>query len=150
MTAPFEYDLAAQLNDGTEVKLNPEEHGWAEPERLAQVRVWTIAPRSEGWPVVVVQIPEDSKPIFKSRVYGKGYPGLVNDLPIFRAYAIGWHDTKSHWTWVLPNGVIEVGEEPIYADMILRGMMDAVREKKNEENRNSIGTGPEPDATDSS
>jgi hypothetical protein len=125
MTASFDYDLSAQLNDGTEVKLNPEEHGWAEPERLSKVKVWSILPRVDGLPIVTVQIPEGAKPIFKSRVYGKGYPG-TNDstgLPIFRAYAVGWHDTSSHWTWVLPGGVIEIGEDPIHADMILQGMM---------------------------
>lgn len=114
----FYYDLAAQLNDGTEVKLNPEEHGWAEPERLAQVKVWSLIPReANGMPLVVVQIPEGAKPIFKSRVYGK----LVGDIS-FRAYAIGWHDTISHWTWVMPNGHIEVGDDPLYADLILRQM----------------------------
>ena len=117
MAPIFEYDLAAQLNDGTEVKLNPEVHGWAEPERLAKVKVWSIIPRSDVWPVVTVQIPEGAKPIFKSRVYGKGLPATGG--PSFRAYAIGWHDSTSHWTWVMPGGNIEVGEEPIYADLIL-------------------------------
>ncbi len=122
----FEYDLSAQLNDGTEVKLNPEEHGWAEPERLSQVKVWSLIPRdgiaAPDRPVVVVQIPKDAKPIFKSRVYGKGLPGAGG--PKFRCYAIGWHDTESHWTWVLPNGTIEVGEEPIYADYLLAHIYD--------------------------
>lgn len=120
MPASFDYDLAAQLNDGTEVKLNPEEHGWAEPERLAKVKVWSLIPRDQnGMPVVTVQIPEGSKPIFKSRVYGKGLPG-IEGAPSFRCYAIGWHDTESHWTWVMPGGNIEVGEDPLYADLILR------------------------------
>lgn len=119
MTASFDYDLTLQLNDGSEVKLNPEEHGWAEPERLAQVKVWSIIPRDQnGMPVVTVQIPEGAKPIFKSRVYGKGLPGTGG--PSFRAYAIGWHDTESHWTWVMPNGNIEVGEDPLYADLLLK------------------------------
>lgn len=124
MAPEFDYDLAAQLNDGSEVKLNPDEHGWAEPERLAQVRVWSLIPRDQnGMPVVTVQIPEDAKPIFKSRVYGKGLPGTNNpDLPSFRAYAIGWHDTVSHWTWVMPGGNIEVGEDPLYADILLKRM----------------------------
>ena len=131
MSASFDYDLTAQLHDGSEVKLNPEVHGWAEPERLAQVKVWSIIPRKMGLPPVVVQIPEGAKPIFKSRVYGKGYPGTneATGLPIFRAYAIGWHDTTSHWTWVLPNGVIEVGEDPLYADRLLQQMM---QERMNE------------------
>lgn len=129
MTASFEYDLAAQLNDGTEVKLNPEEHGWAEPERLSKVKVWSILPRVAGLPVVSIQIPDGAKPIFKSRVYGKGYPGTDNGLPMFRAYAIGWHDTASHWTWVLPGGVIEVGDDPIYGPMILQHMMEQTRIK---------------------
>jgi 8-oxo-dGTP pyrophosphatase MutT (NUDIX family) len=122
MNASFDYDLTAQLNDGTEVKLDPEVHGWAEPERLAKVKVWSIVPRAGGLPLVVVQIPEGAKPIFKSRWYGK----LAFDLG-FRAYAIGWHDTESHWTWVMPNGIIEVGEDPLYADLILRQIFEAAK-----------------------
>lgn len=127
MAASFDYDLTLQLTDGSEVKLNPEEHGWAEPERLAQVRVWSIIPRVQGLPPIVVQIPEGAKPIFKSRVYGKGFgPGASKDgitFPSFRAYAVGWHDTVSHWIWVLPNGSIEVGDDPIYAELLLNHMM---------------------------
>ena len=123
MTPTFDYDLAAQLNDGSEVKLNPEEKGWAEPERLARVKVWSLIPRDQnGMPVISVQIPEGAKPIFKSRVYGKGLPGIENDLPAFRCYAIGWHDTESHWIWVLPTGDIEVGEDPRNAELILQKM----------------------------
>lgn len=123
MAPKFDYDLAAQLNDGSEVKLDPEEKGWAEPERLAKVKVWSLIPRDQnGMPVVTVQIPEGAKPIFKSRVYGKGLPGIENDLPSFRCYAIGWHDTESHWTWVLPTGDIEIGDDPIHAELILNRM----------------------------
>jgi hypothetical protein len=124
MAPKFDYDLLAQLNDGTEVKMDPEVHGWAEPERLSRVVVWTIVPR-EGvaLPVVTVQIPEDAKPIFKSRVYGKGLPYEGSTLPSFRAYAIGWHDTESHWTWVMPGGNIQVGEDPLYVDLILKKML---------------------------
>lgn len=122
MSDSFDYDLVLQLNDGSEVKLDPEERGWAEPERLSQVKVWSIVPRDQnGMPVVTVQIPESAKPIFKSRVYGKGLPGTGNPLQ-FRAYAIGWHDTESHWIWVMPNGNIEVGEDPLYADLLLKRM----------------------------
>lgn len=123
MGPKFDYNLAAQLNDGSEVLLDPEEKGWAEPERLAKVTVWSLVPKeANGMPIITVQIPEGAKPIFKSRVYGKGLPGIENDLPIFRAYAIGWHDAESHWTWVMPNGNIEVGEDPLYADLILKRM----------------------------
>lgn len=120
----FAYDLAAQLNDGSEVKLNPEEHGWAEPERLSKVKVWSLIPRDSTLPVVTVQIPDGAKPIFKSRVYGKGLPTHVNTLT-FRAYAIGWHDSTSHWLWVMPGGNIEVGEDPLHADLYLRQILDA-------------------------
>lgn len=124
MTPQFDYDAAAVLDDGSEVKLNLEERGWAEPSRLARVRVWSLIPRDQnGLPVVTVQIPAGAKPIFKSRVYGRGLPGIENsNLPSFRCYAIGWHDAESHWTWVMPGGNIEVGEDPLYADLILRSM----------------------------
>jgi hypothetical protein len=135
MTASFDYDLAAQLNDGTEVKLDPEVHGWAEPERLAKVTVWSLIPRVGGWPVMTVQIPKGAKPIFKSRVYGK----FVADIS-FRAYAIGWHDTTSHWTWVLPGGIIEVGEDPLHADLILQAMYDTAKKAwEDAQEPNSIG-----------
>lgn len=123
MAPKFDYDLSLQLNDGTEVLVNPEEHGLFEPERLAKVKVWTLIPRTHGaWPVVSVQIPPNSKPIFKSRVYGKGLPSTGG--PSFRAYAIGWYDASSysHWIWVLPGGVIEVGEDPESANVILRSL----------------------------
>ncbi len=117
----FEYDAAAILDDGTEIKLDLETHGWAEPERLSKVKVWSIIPRPNSTlPVVTVQIPENAKPIFKSRVYGKGLPGLGG--PSFRAYAIGWHDKESHWIWVMPSGNIEFGDDPIYAQIVLDAM----------------------------
>ena len=118
MNASFDYDLAAQLNDGSEVKLNPEEHGWAEPERLAKVTRWTLLPRAEGWPVVMLHIPEGAKPVFMSRVFGKGLPGAGG--PSFRTYCTGWHkDGETHRVWVLPGGIIEVGEEPTSANLLL-------------------------------
>lgn len=118
----FQYNLTAQLNDGSEVVLDPETHGWAEPERLSKVKVWSIVPRENSTlPVVTVQIPEDSKPIFKSRVYGKGLPATGG--PSFRAYAIGWHDKVSHWIWVMPEGNIEFGDDPIYAQVVLDAMV---------------------------
>lgn len=123
MTVPFEYNIAARLSDGSEVILDPETKGWAEPERLAKVVNWSIVPRNQnGLPTISVQIPEGAKPIFKTRVYGKGYPGIDNGLPVFRCYAVGWHDTESHWLWVLPTGDIEVGEDPQLAPLILQKM----------------------------
>jgi hypothetical protein len=69
-------------------------------------------------PVVTVNIPLKGKPVYKSRVYGK----VMSDIS-FRAYAIGYKlGNKTHWTWVMPNGNIEVGEDPFYADLILRKM----------------------------
>lgn len=125
MSASFDYDLAAQLNDGSEVNLNPEEHGWAEPNRLAQVKVWSIIPRVSGLPVVTVQIPEDGKPVFMSRVYGKGLPGL--DGPSFRAYCIGYfREGETYRVWVMPGGNVEIGEDPIYADLYLKRMAGLV------------------------
>lgn len=123
MTASFDYDLAAQLNDGSEVKLNPEVHGWAEPERLAKVKVWSLIPRVGNLPVVTIQIPDGAKPIFKSRVFSK-FAGPVS----FRAYGIGWHDTDSHWLWVMPGGNIDVGESPLFADLILAKMWQEYKE----------------------
>lgn len=119
MTTSFDYNLAAQLNDGQELLLNPEVKGWADPAIIDNTRVWSLIPRDQnGMPVVTIQIPEGAKPVFKSRVYGK----LLADIS-FRAYAIGWHKgEETHWLWVMPGGDIEVGEDPLHADLILRRM----------------------------
>lgn len=119
MTDTLAYLLTAQLNDGSEVVLDPDVHGWADPEILKETKVWSLVPKEQnGMPVVTVTIPEKGKPVYKSRVYGK----LVGDIS-FRAYAIGYKlGRTTHWVWVMPNGNIEFGENPHYADLILRKM----------------------------
>jgi len=125
----FDYDLGARLNDDTEVKLDPEQHGWAEPERLAKVVVWALIPRNSNWPAVWVHIPEGAKPVFMSRVFGKGLP--IEGGPSFRTYCIGWFkDGETHKTWVLPGGIVEVGDEPTVANMLLNNIGQQIREQR--------------------
>lgn len=116
---PIEYLLTSQTADGKELVVDPDKAGWADPKMLAATKVWSLVPRQQnGMPVVTVSIPDGGKPVYKSRVYGKLISGLS-----FRAYAIGYKlGRKTHWTWVMPNGNIEVGEDPIYADLVLRKM----------------------------
>jgi hypothetical protein len=124
--ANLDYLLTAQLNDGREVVLDPDLKGWADKKVLAETRIWSLVPRDQnGMPVVTVTIPEKGKPVYKSRVYGKGLPG--SGLPSFRAYAVGYKlGRKTHWIWVMPTGNIEVGEEPLYADILLKRMAGLV------------------------
>jgi len=110
---PFAYFAEAELDDGSRVALDLEEHGWADKELLARTVRWSLIPRT-GLPLVVVNIPPGGKPVFKSRVYG-----TLNGPEVpFRCYATGFHlHGRTFWTWVLPNGSIEVGDDPSLADL---------------------------------
>jgi hypothetical protein len=128
----FEYRAELQLNDGSLVPIDLEEHGWAEPERLSLTRVFTLVPKdpSSRWPFIRVHVPEGAKPIFKSRMnsrlLGPAVQGAMGE-PIFRAYAVGWFkDGESHWTWVFPNGSIEQEtDEPTFNDLLVKAANDA-------------------------
>jgi hypothetical protein len=126
MSGTFEYTAELQLNDGSLVQIDLEERGWAEPERLANTRVFTLVPKNPGqhWPFLRVHIPEGAKPIFKSRNNVLMYAGKQ-----LRVYAAGWFkDGESHWTWVFPNGSIEVEtDEPTFLDIITHAINDAWR-----------------------
>lgn len=126
----FEYEAELQLNDGSLVSVDLEERGWADPDRLAQTRVFSLIPKTTGaMPIVRINIPEDAKPIFKSR-----NSVLMTSGQSFRSYAVGWFkDGDSHWTWVLPNGSIETEtDEPV--------LVDRLTIKLNEDWRQSLNT----------
>jgi hypothetical protein len=112
MSGTFEYKAEIQLNDGTLIPLDLEERGWADPERLANTRVFSLVPKeiNAGWPLVRVNIPEGAKPIFKARKNVLATAGQE-----FRCYAVGWFkDGESHWTWILPGGSIETESDDPY------------------------------------
>ncbi len=125
MTDTFAYWAELTQVDGSLVKLDLEEHGWAEPERLAQARAFTIVPKdiNSRWPFVRVHIPDGAKPIFKSRPIRNLKPFGVE---LFRAYAVGWFkDGISHWTWAFPNGSIEQEtDEPTIAALMATAITD--------------------------
>jgi hypothetical protein len=127
MTKEYAYFANATLDDGTEVVVDLEEHGWADKEMLSRTVRWALVPNGsqtmlngQPFPLVQVAIPAGAKPIFRSRVYRaminqrstdqierKVFPVLK--FPEFRTYCIGWKKGRSHvWTWVIPNGAIEV------------------------------------------
>lgn len=110
MSETFEYTGQAQLNDGSVIELDLEERGWADPDMLAETRVFSLISKTPSWPTIHINIPEGAKPIFKSRKSVGMTAGFE-----FRSYAVGWFlDGESHWTWVMPNGVIETEtDEPI-------------------------------------
>lgn len=124
MASTFEYTAELQLNDGSLVQIDLEQRGWAEPERLANTRVFTLVPKDtqSKWPFVRVHIPEGAKPVFKSRqnmtLLGSS---LGMNAPIFRAYAVGYFkDNVTYWTWVFPNGAIEQNtDDPVFNDLLV-------------------------------
>lgn len=131
------YLAAAQLNDGSETVIDLEERGWADKEVLNRTVRWTLIPKDGAltmtgrpYPLVSVHIPEGGRPVFKSRVYGVASVNAENDgLPRFRCYGIGYKvGGKTHWTWVLPTGDIEVttGDDLLFAELLLRRLKGAI------------------------
>lgn len=125
----YVYRAVAQLNDGTEVSLDLEKRGWADPDLLSRVTRFNLIPMDgavamggRALPIVVANIPADAKPVFRSRVYGViGSSG--EGLPTFRCYGVGFmRRGVTHLTWVLPTGDIEtsIGDEIFLADTLLR------------------------------
>ena len=117
MSNDYVYIAEAVTLDGQSHILDLEEYGWADKELLGRTVRWSIVPKelSSDWKIIVVHIPEGGKPIFKSRVYGNTR-GIS-----FRCYAVGFKKGKtSYWVWSLPNGAVEVGDEPYLPDFLLR------------------------------
>lgn len=114
----YAYLAEAQLSDGSSVLLDLEEHGWADPELLARTVRWTLFPKDDHqtvkgtkYPFVVVNIPSDGKPVFRSKRYGtlSDAGGIGVD---FRCYAVGYKQGgKTFLVWVTPTGDIEVADD---------------------------------------
>jgi hypothetical protein len=147
MTKEYAYFANASLGDGTEVEaIDLEEHGWADPEMLANTVRWSLVPKGthvnllgQPYPLVQVSIPKGAKPIFRTRVFRamissrssdqierKVYPVL--QVPEFRCYCLGWKKGRTKvWTWVLPNGAIEVGTgDDSYLAYVLRSHLNTI------------------------
>lgn len=130
----YVYVAAAQLNDGSETIVDLEERGWADKELLKRTVRWTLIPKDGAltlhgrpYPIVTVAIPEGARPVFKSRVYGTVGANDAKGTPLFRCYAIGYKlGRKTHWTWVLPTGDIEMGEDPWFAELLLRRLKGGI------------------------
>lgn len=123
MALPFKYEVALQLNDGSNHKFALDEKGWANKEQLSRTTEISLIPSGDtALPVVACQIPEGAKPVIKSRVFG--HIGAGGDGPAvnaFRVYAIGYKQKRrrEYIIWILPNGTIEMGPEPVYAPLLL-------------------------------
>lgn len=128
MSGTFEYTAELQLNDGSVVTVDLEERGWADPERLAQTRVFTLVPKDPNsrWPFFRVHIPEGGKPIFKSRNNVLMTAGMS-----FRTYAAGYFkDGESNWTWLFPHGAMERGtDDPSVTRLMTETLNDAWRDQ---------------------
>lgn len=133
MSGTFAYTAELQLNDGSLVAVDLEERGWADPDRLANTRVFTLVPKdpASGYPFLRVHIPEGAKPIFKSR---NNINLIGHGQPMFRAYAAGWFkDGESHWTWCFPNGAMEKEtDDPTVNDLLVKAINDAWRARIND------------------
>lgn len=123
MALPFKYSVALQLNDGSNHQFSLDEKGWADKEQLARAKEISLIPMDNApLPVVAVQIPEGAKPVVKSRVFGTiGMGGAGEAIDGFRAYAIGYKQARRrpYIIWILPNGTIEMADEPVYAPLLL-------------------------------
>ena len=122
----FVYNAEAQLNDGSAYLLDLETR-WANKELLSKTVRFTLLPkegaltiRGQAFPIVVVNIPENAKPVAKSRVFATTFVSPDGTQPTFRCQAIGYKlGRRTYWTWVMPTGDIEVGDEPWLADLLL-------------------------------
>ncbi len=113
----FPYLANATLDDGSEVVVDLEEHGWADKVMLAHTVRWSLVPKENYltmtgglWPLVSINIPTGAKPVYRSRVYAGFGVGIT--VPAFRVFCIGWKlGSTTVWTWILPTGSIEVGTD---------------------------------------
>lgn len=155
--AEYAYLANATLDDGTEVTLDLEQHGWADKQMLARTVRWTLVPKPEyitlqGRPyrMVMINIPEGAKPVFRSRVYRSAITNRSSDhverkvipfllVPEFRTYCVGWKKGRTTvWTWVMPDGSVETGAvDDSYLGWALRKELD-----------NLLGEEPEPEETE--
>lgn len=117
----FAYDCALILDDGSEIPVDLEVHGWAEAKRLARVKTFTLIPKDGiDLPIVVTNIPEGAKPVFKHRVKANVLINTGAPIAKIRIYGVGYKKGRTeHLLWVLPNGAIEVGPDSPMADLIL-------------------------------
>ena len=131
MPKEFVYLAEAQLKDGPSVLLDLEEHGWADPALLARTVRWSLVPKEGAvtekglpFPIIVVDIPEKGKAVFKSRGYGATVVNSDQELfKPFRCYGIGYKlGRTTHLLWVLPSGDIEMntGDGIFLAELLLR------------------------------
>jgi len=145
----FPYFANATLDDGEEVVVDLEQRGWADKEILARTVRWSLVPKGthvnlsgRPWPMVQIAIPEGAKPIFRSRVYVGSIISRSSDqrerkvipvltVPQFRVFCIGWKKGKTTvWTWILPDGSIEVGtgDDSHLGDLLRSHLNTQVRE----------------------
>jgi hypothetical protein len=146
MTKDYAYFANATLDDGSDVVVDLEEHGWADKEMLKRTVRWALVPNEtqvtfsgQPYPLVQVAIPAGAKPIFRSRVFRAVITSRSTDqierkvfpvlrVPEFRCYCIGWMKGRTKvWTWVLPNGAIEVStEDDSHLAHVLRSHLNTI------------------------
>lgn len=129
-TDQFVYWGALILDDGSEHIIDFDQKGWAEPTRLARTVRFSLVPKGKvltlkgrDYPTIVVNIPIGGKPVFKTRVKSSTPmgPSEGRHPASIRIYGIGYKKgNQEHLSWVLPTGDIEVGEDSVYSDLLVR------------------------------
>ena len=120
----FKYNIVLELHGETAVVDWGNQPGWIEflGEALENATRFMRVPKDDsGVPVVSVTLGDGRRWILFSRVIGSTKAGLGNQI---RLYAIGWQKNvgKSSVrciTWVYPDGLIEVAEEPSFVHLFL-------------------------------
>ena len=114
------------LKDNSLAQKNLDDHGWATPEFVESIKIFTLVPKSpdSGWPLLRMHIPDDAKAVWTWRVFQESMPMPNGILREMRIYGIGYkrHGEKPYMMWVVPGGHVECGtDDPLFANVIWRG-----------------------------
>jgi len=122
MSLPINYMLRCQSHVGEVCQFSLEEEGWLKryKKQLDNAVTMEFIPTDRNLPPIVLPLGNGRRFIYVSRVFG------INGVGAFlRLYAFGWQATVDgknvkHMIWVYPNGSVEVSEEPIMVEQILK------------------------------
>lgn len=113
---PFRFEIGLTLDNGEGIQFSLDEAGWINKPELQSAKQIMLIPLHDELRAIAVWIPEGATPIVQTRVLGSSAIGAQ-----FRIYAVGYTlDDTLVVLWVLPNGVVEVGEEPTLANLLVQ------------------------------
>lgn len=122
----FAYTGEFLLKDNSLVSQNLEEHGWATPEFLDKIKLFTLVPKSpdSGWPLLRIHIPDNAKPVWKWRTFREAMMVDNGTIREMRIYGIGYKKRGHgpYMVWVVPGGHVEAGvDDPLFANVLWSG-----------------------------